>query len=328
MQKMDVVIAWVDGSEPAWKRKRAHYLGESETPAAADATRFASNDEIYFCIASILKYVPFCGTIFLVTDQQKPKFLDEFFEQGLCEKNKIKIIDHAEIFSGYENFLPTFNSLTIESMLWKIPGLSRFFLYLNDDFFFNAPAKIEDFVDAEKIIVGGRWKSALPLKLKMLARQCVGKVFSKKIAARHTVSQMLSADLAGFGEFFSVHHYPHVLDKDAMGEFFQANPDVLIHQITHRFRSIEQFNPVALALHLKIKKNEAVLHADVSLAYLKNNKSVDDFLEKIKMKNVLYGCIQSWDQLSEPLANTIHSAMCEKFKDFLPNSIGKNKNEN
>ena len=129
MQKMDVVIAWVDGSEPAWKRKRAHYLGESETPAAADATRFASNDEIYFCIASILKYVPFCGTIFLVTDQQKPKFLDEFFEQGLCEKNKIKIIDHTEIFSGHENFLPTFNSLTIESMLWKIPGLSRFFLY-------------------------------------------------------------------------------------------------------------------------------------------------------------------------------------------------------
>ena len=46
------------------------------------------------------------------------------------------------------------------------------------------------------------------------------------------------------------------------------------------------------------------------------------------MKNILYGCIQSWDQLSEPLANTIHSAMCEKFKDFLPNSIGKNKNEN
>ena len=67
MQKMDIVIAWVDGSDPVWQRRRAQYAGESETAAAAEATRFASNHEIYFCIASILKYVPFCGTIFVVT---------------------------------------------------------------------------------------------------------------------------------------------------------------------------------------------------------------------------------------------------------------------
>ena len=151
MQKMDIVIAWVDGSDPVWQRRRAQYAGESETAAAAEATRFASNHEIYFCIASILKYVPFCGTIFVVTDGQTPAYVHEFSAQGLCAQGQIKIIDHKEIFEGYEEFYPTFNSLSIESLLWKIKDLSKYFLYLNDDFFFNAPASIEDFIRREKV---------------------------------------------------------------------------------------------------------------------------------------------------------------------------------
>ena len=54
-KQIDIVIAWVDGDEPLLKQKRARY--QKTTSAASDAissTRFASNDEIYYNIASII----------------------------------------------------------------------------------------------------------------------------------------------------------------------------------------------------------------------------------------------------------------------------------
>ena len=49
------------------------------------------------------------------------------------------VVDHREVFAGYEQFLPTFSSRAIESMLWRIPDLSERFLYLNDDFMLLRP---------------------------------------------------------------------------------------------------------------------------------------------------------------------------------------------
>ena len=158
-QELDIVIAWVDGDESLLKQKRARY--QKTTSAASDAissTRFASNHEIYYNIASILKYVPFCRHIYVVTDQQQPEFIAEFVEQNICAKDKIRIIDHKDIFAGYEQFLPTFNTRSIETMLWNIPELSDYFIYMNDDFFFNQPAVIEDFIDDKKIIIHGHWR--------------------------------------------------------------------------------------------------------------------------------------------------------------------------
>lgn len=82
MQNLDIVIAWVDGNDVELKRKRQQYLTGGDASDAVSDTRFASNDEIYYNIASILKYVPFCRHIFIVTDNQQPEFLNEFVAQG------------------------------------------------------------------------------------------------------------------------------------------------------------------------------------------------------------------------------------------------------
>ncbi|PIP65081.1 hypothetical protein COW95_03720, partial [Candidatus Peregrinibacteria bacterium CG22_combo_CG10-13_8_21_14_all_49_11] len=43
------------------------------------------------------------------------------------------------------SFLPSFNSTVIELYMDRIPGLSEWFLALNDDFFFGAPVEPSDF---------------------------------------------------------------------------------------------------------------------------------------------------------------------------------------
>ena len=131
MQLVDVVIAWVDGNDPELKQKRMQYQANTQASDAVSDTRFASNHEIYYNIASILKYVPFCRHIYIVTDGQQPEWINDFVTEGICDAGKIRIVDHREIFAGYEQYLPTFNTRSIETMLWNIQGLSDYFFYLN-----------------------------------------------------------------------------------------------------------------------------------------------------------------------------------------------------
>ena len=83
-------------------------------------------------VKSILKFAPFVRKIFIVTDSQKPSFSGL---EDLIVSNKVKVVDHKEIFKGYEKYLPTFNIRSIDAVLHRIEGLSEMFVYFNDDVF-------------------------------------------------------------------------------------------------------------------------------------------------------------------------------------------------
>ena len=144
----DVVIAWVDGDDPAHKRKKTQYLtGKNETKFddVAGAMRYRSTGEIYYCVASVLRYAPWVRKIYIVTDNQNPH-VDEFVAHNFPDNTiPIELVDHKVLFRGYEQYLPTFNSLAISTMLWRIPGISDSFLYFNDDVFPLQPCKPTDF---------------------------------------------------------------------------------------------------------------------------------------------------------------------------------------
>lgn len=320
-QQIDIVIAWVDGNDLELKKKRHKYLtGEDASDAVSD-TRFASNNEIYYNIASILKYVPFCRNIFVVTDNQRPEFIDDFTAQGLCTADKIRVVDHREIFRGYEQHLPTFNTRSIESMLWNIEGLSDYFIYLNDDFFFNSTAQPEDFLNGNHLVIYGHWQSSFALKTKLKYRQFLQRQFGKPIQPKHMIAQMLGANILGFKRFFEIHHYPHIVDRHALKDYLLAHPQLLETQIKYKFRSVEQLNPISLMNHIKIQKQQAELKPDIELAYLKNEDSLDSFISALDNPAIKYGCIQSLDQLKPADAKQISDAMQQKLADYLPNSI-------
>lgn len=318
---IDVVITWVDGHDIQLNQKRQQYMNHHMAQDAVSQTRFASNNEIYFCIASVLKYMPTVGTIYLVTDQQKPQWIDEFVNQGLCHTDQIKIIDHCILFKGYETFLPTFNSLSIEAMLWNIPELAEHFIYLNDDMFLNAPLAAIDCFDQDKVIIYGHWKNSTLIKLKYLLRKILSRYSGQVLQPKFTVAQMLSADLVGLKRYYELHHRPHFIKKNILQDYFMQYPDKLKHQISFRFRHIDQFLPVGLANHLSIYQQHAILKADVNVAYIKPNANIEKFIEELKDPNLKYGCIQSLDMMNNIDQMKIYKAMVEKFIDFLPQQL-------
>ena len=125
VKNVSFVYTWVDGSDIDLANTKSKYNGGQKNVNSRDR----SADELRYSIRSLKKYLPwFNGTIFIVTDDQIPKWLN-------ISNNKIKIISHKQIIPKYIN--PTFDSSTIECFLDKIPGIGEIFLYINDDFFFN-----------------------------------------------------------------------------------------------------------------------------------------------------------------------------------------------
>ncbi len=321
IQPIDIVIAWVDGNDIDLKIKRQQFTGQQEASGAVEETRFASNDEIYFCIASILKYVPYCGKIYVVTDQQSPQWIGQFEQQNLCEKGKIRVVDHKELFDGHDSALPTFNSLSIETMLWNIRNLSDYFIYLNDDFFFNCPSESFDFLNEDRMVIYGHWENNFIKKIKYILRKFIQNQFGKIAQPKYSMAQMLSADYVGLSQYYEIHHRPHILSRSLLQDFFDRNTKLLEQQISFKFRNIDQILPVGLSNHLAIQNNKAILKGDIEIAYLKDNHDLEKFITALSNDEIKFGCIQSLDQLNKDAEQKVQFALIDKFKDALPHQI-------
>ena len=61
-----------------------HWLVNKNLLASSyDDIRFEQSNEIYYCINSILKFMPWVRNIYLVTDQQTPFFLEEKYPKKI-----------------------------------------------------------------------------------------------------------------------------------------------------------------------------------------------------------------------------------------------------
>ena len=130
---IDIVYFWVDGNDPIWREKRQQYAEPTELYSKE---RFTNHDELKYSLRSVEKFAPWIRKIFIVTDSQKPHWLDS-------SNSKIKIIDHTEIMP--KSVLPCFNSNVLDMYMYKIPDLSEQFLFANDDTFFGKPVSPNDF---------------------------------------------------------------------------------------------------------------------------------------------------------------------------------------
>ena len=244
--EIDAVIMWVDGDDPVHRAKRMSYMNqgrEAKFDDVAGETRYRQVGEINFCVASILRFAPFVRKIFIVTDNQNPQ-LDDFIALNFPDnKIPIEIVDHKVIFRGYEHYLPTFNSLSITTMLWRIPGVSEHFLLLNDDLMMFAPVKPSDFFTPEGGVVAyANWRSTWFVRFKRWIR--MRRNGHRRLAFRDVM--LNAADLLGVKRFLRIKHTPHTLRRSFFEEFFAEHPDVLENQIQHRFRHDTQFSALAL----------------------------------------------------------------------------------
>ena len=143
---IDVVYTWVNGSDPVWLKKKTYWsnLGinksvndTNKADESSSANRYRDNNELKYSIRSIERYAPWIRNIYLVTDNQIPNWLN-------LENDRLIMVTHSDIFPN-KSHLPVFSSPAIESHLHRIQGISKKFIYFNDDVFLGARVLPDDF---------------------------------------------------------------------------------------------------------------------------------------------------------------------------------------
>lgn len=316
----DVVIAWVDGNDQTLSKKREKYLNSNTkmVPSGAEKTRFSSLNEINYCVVSILKFASFVRKIFIVTDQQVPgiqNIVKQYYPDRIPD---IKIIDHKEIFIGLEDFLPTFNSICISNMIWRIDDLSDQFVYFNDDIFLLRKISPEVWFKKGYPVLRAKW--SFPPFERLIWDEL--KVNFQKIILRNIkeknpsfqINQWNAAKLINFKfRYLKSSHTPLPIDKRLLEDYFNNNIEVFKENLKYKFRNYKQFNTVSLANHLEYKRgNKNFTKSQV--VYMKpSNKGEKYIIRKFRKceqnQNNLFLCLQSLDLATQTEQQLIFKKM-------------------
>lgn len=299
MFDIDIIITWVDGADAALSAKRNHYLSAAREPLHNNGTnphRWLCSDELNFCLRSISNHAPWVRQIWIVTDNQTPDISGvppEFFE-------KIEIVDHTDIFAGFETSLPTFNSLAIETMLWRIPGLAEHSIYFNDDVFLTAPVQPDDFFTEMGPVLRGKWTDYSHLEVCETSRE--------DASLLNHYNQIKSAEMTGFtaDHIFASAHVVHPMQRSVMARLFETHRDLFARNSAYRFRSTDQFLPQSLYSHAclkdglaRIKPTSDYLHIAVGALDNLSTEDVHEFLAGEERHRVKFLCINNLPEIEQ-----------------------------
>lgn len=164
MAEIDIVLPYVDSSVREWQDT---FLAAKHKKFVADrsrdlflklfSNRYASYGMFRYWWRGYEKFGP-PGKVHLLLQapSQAPAWLD---------KNNRRIVIHYHNEFMPKNILPNYNSSCIELCFLRecAKDLTPFFLMMNDDFYFNAPCSIDDFVEGTQPMT---WKEVHTTKFK------------------------------------------------------------------------------------------------------------------------------------------------------------------
>ena len=137
---MDIVITYVDGNDPVWKKDYEKY-----TNVPVMEKRFRDWGTLKYLLRGIEVNMPFIRNVYLVVSHpsQVPQWADT---------ENLKIVLHKDIIPT--DHLPTFNCNPIEMHLHRIDGLDEEYLYFNDDLYPLDKCEPTDFFRDGKGVLG------------------------------------------------------------------------------------------------------------------------------------------------------------------------------
>lgn len=251
---IDIVIAWVDGSDPAWRAEKKAYLPSGAADSDSE-NRYRDWGLLPYWFRAVEAFAPWVRKIHFVTWGHIPDFLN-------AHHPKLHIVRHTDFIPA--PYLPTFSSHTIELNLHRIDGLAEHFIYFNDDMFLLRPMAPTDFfrdglpctygAEVPWIFRGsvGTWAHAAANNMGVInshfsKKECV-RQYGKKYTGRCyrwqdrlrtlTLEKLFPDHFTGFANL----HAPGAYQKSTFQAVWEAEPTLLDQTCRHRFREPTDVN--------------------------------------------------------------------------------------
>ena len=271
---IDAVLPWVDGSDPALAARRAQYAGAGvlSNEEVGGSSRYASVGEIRWCVASLLRFAPFLRRIFIVTDGQDPDLGGMLREHFPERAEDVVVVDHRVIFRGREEALPTFNSNSIDTLIWNIPDLSERFIYLNDDYMLLRPTLPEDYFRGDRVVCYAKRLPAWFVRVLRCLRPSHGGYKASMLRALEL--------MGGGGHIINLGHAPCPMLKSWFERWAAERPDMVALNLRDKFRSVDQFEaqePFYLDME---RKGRLILISDLEASLCFKKRDVKDYVDR------------------------------------------------
>jgi len=144
-EPIDIVIKYIDLTDKELKNNGIKYIYKD-----------FDNEELRYSVRSILKYIPWVRKIYIIMPNNKVKY----FKKQKEIKEKILYVKDKDLL-GFD----TENSIAFSFNLFKMEkfGLSKNFIYMDDDCFIGKPLKKSDF-----FYYDNKYKKVFPYLLNMI----------------------------------------------------------------------------------------------------------------------------------------------------------------
>lgn len=244
---IDFVVTWVDGSDPSWIAKKNQYSIQAGSYKKSMSSQKAYRDwgTFKYWFRGVEKFAPWVNHIYLVTDNQVPKWLFTKF-------SKLTVVDHKDFIPN--NYLPTFNSNAIEANIHRIKGLSEHFVIFNDDMYITSAVKPDDFFSSDGLpkyntainpIVPERYGTG---NFQINDMEIVNSHFSKKeiiknaklFSYRHGIKNLIRSILYVHSKFFFgfyEDHLPYPMLKSTIEKIWNVEGPAMVITSKSKFRS-------------------------------------------------------------------------------------------
>jgi hypothetical protein len=139
-EPIDAVYTWEDANHPQYREQFRKYreavgIPDPGAPSSHDGQR------LRYSLRSLERHAPWVRQVYLVTNGPAPEWM-------VASHPRLTLVRHQDLFKD-ASLLPVFNPAALAWQLFRIPGLSRRFLYCSDDCFLGQAITLSDFVNGK-----------------------------------------------------------------------------------------------------------------------------------------------------------------------------------
>lgn len=308
-KKIDFVITWVDDNDEKWISKKNSYQKMDINQKINTESRYRDYDTLRFWFRAVEKYAPWVNSVFLITDNQIPKWIN-------TNNSKLKLVNHSDYIE--QKYLPTFNSNVIELNIGNIDELSENFVLFNDDtflndfvapnyFFKNGTIPKDLYAESPIISTKGSVAHAMVNDIEIINdkfnkfefyKNNFGKVFNirNRMKLLRTIALLPNRNFSGIWNS----HLPVSYNKSTFKEVWNAYDEELRKTLSNKFRTPYDYNQWLMRYWQLVSGNYSVRGAESGRVY---------DLGKVEMKSI-----------KDEIINRRHKMICLNDTDNVTNA--------
>lgn len=306
MFDIDYVFPYVNNSEPVWIETFKKYCIENNKENLLDSINgdrykdFGLLPTLINCIKTNMSWIRKIHIIVSNVEQLPPEIRND---------EKVHVVLHKYIIPN--NFLPTFNSTTIEMFLHNIKDLAEHFIYGNDDMFPVDKLEPSDFFNEDgtkiKINFNREKLSIIPAQFRQVCYNNTKTVIDC-FGLPNTLNKR---------EYYRPCHSISPMIKSYCIEVFNKCKDKIYEQI-RAFRTGLQHNQYIFLVYLYLLN--LTEESPISFKYVCCKNTVQDIVDNIKNKNNQIICINDTPNKNrDDILNSSYTII-EAFKERLSNA--------